>query len=48
MMKWNRSKVNKVIAAVIVEGKDVDAAIEEYKQEAGSIVDQALAELNAQ
>lgn len=39
---------NRVISAVIVEGKDVDAALADYEAEAGAIVAQALSELNAQ
>ena len=38
---------NAVISKVVVEGGDIDAAIEEYKNTVGSIIDQALQELNS-
>ena len=39
---------NTVIASVVTQNGDVDAAMEGYKAAVGAIIDQALAELNAQ
>ena len=38
---------NAVISKVVVEGGDVDAALGEYKNTVGSVIDQALEELNS-
>ena len=40
--------IKAVISSVVVEGGDVDAAMQTYVDTVGSIVDQALSELNAQ